>query len=112
MIDRRLIHNFDWGLLLIVVLLGAIGLTTVYSAVTPIPPAPEGSVLQADDLVCDWVHRHGGILFFQLPAARPLGASHLHRLRSAAAGVVVFGKFAEAPGAGSFSGRFTFNPPN
>ena len=38
MIDRRLIHNFDWGLMLIVVLLGAVGLTTVYSAVTADPP--------------------------------------------------------------------------
>jgi rod shape determining protein RodA len=38
MFDRRLIHHFDWGLLLVVVLLGGIGLTTVYSAVTADPP--------------------------------------------------------------------------
>jgi rod shape determining protein RodA len=42
MIDRRLIHNFDWGLMLIVALLGGVGLTTVYSAVTADPPpAPQ-----------------------------------------------------------------------
>jgi rod shape determining protein RodA len=45
MIDRRLIHNFDWGLLLIVVLLGAVGLTTVYSAVTADPPPAAQRVL-------------------------------------------------------------------
>ena len=38
MFDRRLIHNFDWGLLLVVLMLGGIGLTTVYSAVTADPP--------------------------------------------------------------------------
>jgi rod shape determining protein RodA len=45
LIDRRLIHNFDWGLLLIVVLLGAVGLTTVYSAVTADPPPAAQKVL-------------------------------------------------------------------
>jgi rod shape determining protein RodA len=38
MFDRRLIHNFDWGILLVVLLLGGIGLATVYSAVTADPP--------------------------------------------------------------------------
>jgi rod shape determining protein RodA len=38
MIDRRLIHNFDWGLLAVVLMLGGIGLATVYSAVTADPP--------------------------------------------------------------------------
>jgi len=38
MFDRRLIHNFDWGLLLVVLMLGGIGLSTVYSAVTADPP--------------------------------------------------------------------------
>jgi rod shape determining protein RodA len=38
MFDRRLIHNFDWGLLLLVLMIGGIGLTTVYSAVTADPP--------------------------------------------------------------------------
>jgi rod shape determining protein RodA len=38
MFDRRLIHNFDWGLLLVVLMLGGIGLTTVYSAVMADPP--------------------------------------------------------------------------
>jgi rod shape determining protein RodA len=45
MIDRRLIHNFDWGLLLLVLLLGAAGLTTVYSAVTADPPPATQKVL-------------------------------------------------------------------
>jgi rod shape determining protein RodA len=45
MIDRRLIHNFDWGLLLLVLLLGAAGLTTVYSAVTADPPPAAQKVL-------------------------------------------------------------------
>ncbi|GAB6096901.1 rod shape-determining protein RodA [Desulfatiferula olefinivorans] len=34
MFDRRLAENFDWGLLGITVLLGGIGLTVLYSAVT------------------------------------------------------------------------------
>jgi rod shape determining protein RodA len=38
MFDRRLIHHFDWGLLLLVLVIGGIGLTTVYSAVTADPP--------------------------------------------------------------------------
>jgi rod shape determining protein RodA len=38
MFDRRLIHHFDWGLLLLVLMIGSIGLTTVYSAVTADPP--------------------------------------------------------------------------
>lgn len=45
MIDRRLIHNFDWGLLLLVMALGAVGLTTVYSAVTADPPPAVQKVL-------------------------------------------------------------------
>ncbi len=34
MFDRRLIKNFDWGLLCLVFLLGTVGLGTLYSAVT------------------------------------------------------------------------------
>ncbi len=34
MFDRRLVKNFDWGLLCLVFLLGTIGLGTLYSAVT------------------------------------------------------------------------------
>lgn len=34
MIDRRLVQNFDWGLLAIVVSIATIGLMTLYSAVT------------------------------------------------------------------------------
>src|SRR5512137_1512402 len=45
MFDRRLIHNFDWGLLLVVLLLAAIGLTTVYSAVTADPPPAVQKIL-------------------------------------------------------------------
>jgi len=51
MIDRRLIHNFDWGLLLIVLLLGAAGLTTVYSAVTADPPPAAQKVLFYKQLI-------------------------------------------------------------
>jgi rod shape determining protein RodA len=45
MFDRRLIHNFDWGILLIVMLLGAVGLVTVYSAVTADPPPAPQKIL-------------------------------------------------------------------
>jgi rod shape determining protein RodA len=45
MFDRRLVHNFDWGLLLVVVLLASIGLTTVYSAVTADPPPAYQKIL-------------------------------------------------------------------
>lgn len=34
MFDRRLVENFDWGLLVITLFLGGIGLTVLYSAVT------------------------------------------------------------------------------
>jgi rod shape determining protein RodA len=34
MFDRRLVQNFDWGLLWLTLLLGAIGLVALYSAVT------------------------------------------------------------------------------
>ena len=45
MFDRRLIHYFDWGLLLVVVLLSGIGLATVYSAVTADPPPAPQKIL-------------------------------------------------------------------
>jgi len=38
MFDRRLIHYFDWGLLALAMVLGGIGLASVYSAVTADPP--------------------------------------------------------------------------
>lgn len=34
MFDRRLIENFDWGLIVIILLIGSIGLAVLYSAVT------------------------------------------------------------------------------
>ena len=41
MFDRRLIQYFDWGLLGLAVLVGCIGLLTLYSAVTAETPAPQ-----------------------------------------------------------------------
>lgn len=42
MFDRRLVHHFDWGLMGVTLLLGGIGLATLYSAVTADPPpAPQ-----------------------------------------------------------------------
>jgi rod shape determining protein RodA len=41
MFDRRLVQYFDWGLLGLVVLIGGIGLATLYSAVTAETPAPQ-----------------------------------------------------------------------
>ncbi len=41
MIDRRLIQNFDWGILFITLMLSAIGLMTIYSAVTPVSPTSQ-----------------------------------------------------------------------
>ena len=38
MFDRRLVTNFDWGLLGLALTLGSIGLVSVYSAVTADPP--------------------------------------------------------------------------
>ena len=41
MFDRRLIQYFDWGLLGLAVLIGCIGLLTLYSAVTAETPTPQ-----------------------------------------------------------------------
>jgi rod shape determining protein RodA len=41
MFDRRLIQYFDWGLMGLAVLIGCIGLLTLYSAVTAETPAPQ-----------------------------------------------------------------------
>jgi len=41
MFDRRLVQNFDWGLLGLTLLLGIIGLITLYSAVTAGMPEPQ-----------------------------------------------------------------------
>ncbi len=45
MFDRRLIHYFDWGLLGLALVLGGIGLASVYSAVTADPPPAPLKVL-------------------------------------------------------------------
>ena len=45
MFDRRLIHYFDWGLLGLAMVLGGIGLASVYSAVTADPPPAALKVL-------------------------------------------------------------------
>ena len=39
MFDRRLVQNFDWGLLWLTLLLGALGILTLYSVVTAKAPA-------------------------------------------------------------------------
>ncbi|MBU4317664.1 MAG: rod shape-determining protein RodA [Proteobacteria bacterium] len=44
MIDRRLIQNFNWGLLSLTVLLSCAGICTLYSAVTAGPPSSESSL--------------------------------------------------------------------
>ena len=41
MFDRRLVQYFDWGLLGLAVLIGCIGLLTLYSAVTAETPTPQ-----------------------------------------------------------------------
>ena len=41
MIDRRLVQYFDWGLLAMTLLLGALGIVTLYSAVTAGAPTPQ-----------------------------------------------------------------------
>jgi rod shape determining protein RodA len=41
MFDRRLVKYFDWGLLGMTVLLGCLGLVTLYSAVTSASPTPQ-----------------------------------------------------------------------
>jgi rod shape determining protein RodA len=41
MFDRRLIQYFDWGLLGLAVLIGCVGLLTLYSAVTAETPTPQ-----------------------------------------------------------------------
>jgi len=41
MFDRRLVQYFDWGLMGVAVLIGCIGLLTLYSAVTAETPAPQ-----------------------------------------------------------------------
>ncbi|MCK7511480.1 MAG: hypothetical protein MZV70_50500 [Desulfobacterales bacterium] len=115
MFDRRLIHNFDWGLLLVVLLLAAVGLTTVYSAVTADPPPAAQKVLFYKQIIwfCARRRRHDRGLFLQLPAARALGAPDLHRLRADAAGRGgVRQARRRAPGAGWRSARSTCSPPS
>ena len=41
MFDRRLIQYFDWGLMGLAILIGCIGLVTLYSAVTAETPTPQ-----------------------------------------------------------------------
>jgi len=43
MIDRRLIKNFDWSILLVVLLLSLIGVITIYSATRPVLDAEQQS---------------------------------------------------------------------
>ncbi|MBU4186163.1 MAG: hypothetical protein KKC23_08210, partial [Proteobacteria bacterium] len=41
MFDRRLVQNFDWSLLSLALILGFLGLVTLYSAVTAGTQAPQ-----------------------------------------------------------------------
>jgi len=41
MFDRRLVQYFDWGLMGLAILIGCVGLITLYSAVTAETPAPQ-----------------------------------------------------------------------
>jgi rod shape determining protein RodA len=96
MIDRRLIHNFDWGLLLIVLLLSATGLATVYSAVTADPPPAAQKVLFYKQIIwfaLGWVVMTASFSFSyrQLDRwAHPIYIACVLLLL----GVVVFGKLA------------------
>jgi rod shape determining protein RodA len=46
MFDRRLVQNFDWGLLWLALILGAMGLVTLYSGVTAKTPNPHQIVFK------------------------------------------------------------------
>jgi len=96
MIDRRLIHNFDWGLLLIVVLLGAMGLTTIYSAVTADPPPAPQKVLFYKQMV--WFAIGIIVMAASFSFSYRLLDRWAHPIYIACVllllGVVVFGKFA------------------
>ncbi|MGD8992749.1 MAG: rod shape-determining protein RodA, partial [Desulfobacterales bacterium] len=41
MFDRRLVQYFDWGLMGLAILIGCVGLLTLYSAVTAETPFPQ-----------------------------------------------------------------------
>ena len=41
MFDRRLVQYFDWGLMGLAILIGCVGLLTLYSAVTAETPTPQ-----------------------------------------------------------------------
>lgn len=47
MFDRRLISNFNWGLLLLTIVLSLIGLMNLYSATSSYEQSPESSYFQA-----------------------------------------------------------------
>ena len=49
MFDRRLIQNFDWGLLGITFFLGVVGSLTLFSAVTAETPHPQKYISLRDD---------------------------------------------------------------
>ncbi len=44
MFDRRLVENFDWWLLVLTLLIGAIGLVTLYSSISPGTPSQESGL--------------------------------------------------------------------
>jgi rod shape determining protein RodA len=96
MIDRRLIHHFDWGLLLVAVLLGAMGLTTVYSAVTADPPPSPQRVLFYKQIV--WFAIGFIVMTASFSFSYRLLDRWAHPIYIACIllllGVVVFGKFA------------------
>jgi len=114
MIDRRLIHNFDWGLLLIVVLLGAMGLTTIYSAVTADPPPGPQKVLFYKQMV--WFAIGIIVMAASFSFSYRLLDRWAHPIYIACVLLLLGSWYSEslpeAPGVGWFSGRFTFSPPS
>jgi rod shape determining protein RodA len=53
MFDRRLIQNFDWVLVLLLILIAGVSLTNLYSATYPIWDARAPDIPEADILVPD-----------------------------------------------------------
>ncbi len=96
MLDRRLIHHFDWEILLLVFALGGIGLASVYSAVTADPPPAPFRGLFAKQIL--WF----GLGMLVMTAAVVFPYRHLDRLAYPLylgcllllVAVILYGKFA------------------
>jgi rod shape determining protein RodA len=96
MFDRRLVHNFDWGILLVVMLLGAIGLATVYSAVTADPPPAAQKILFYKQII--WFSMGAGVMVAAFSFNYRVLERWAHPIYVVCVvlllGVVVFGKLA------------------